>query len=133
MNTSLAITISPPNRIKGTKVRNPNRNMFDEDRKNIKSIFKYNRIKRYIVFPEFDVKGRLHYHGVLTLDSNERIRFYKHAMHKLALTGFVDIKPLNDFLGHLRWLCYIKKQWHITKQVLEISRPIANVKLLCQT
>lgn len=121
---TLAITISPPNRIKWMKMRNHNRNLFDADSFIITSIMKYNRIKDYLIIPEFDVKGRLHYHGILTLTNAQRTRFYKHAQPKLTSIGYVDVKHVDN---KLKWLCYMKKQWAFTKEVLELDYPISKV------
>lgn len=129
MNTSLAITISPKNRVLGSKLRNANKNIFDDDTFQIKQILKYNRINKYIIFPEFDDKGRLHYHGILSLDRNQYIRFYKHALTKLSLIGFVDVKKLKEFQDKLKWLIYCKKEWNISSEILEIENPIWNDKV----
>lgn len=126
MYHSIAITISPPNRVKWTGFCNPNRNLYDSDKFIIEAVLKYNRIKDYLIYPEFDVKGRLHYHGILNLTNAQRIRLYKHAQPKLTSIGYVDVKPIDS---KLTWLCYIKKQWHFTAQVLELITPICRVKL----
>lgn len=127
MNTlcqKLAITISPPFRDMYKNFAQPNRFLFFDDRIQIESIFKYNKIGRYIIYPELDPKGRLHYHGIVTLSHNERVRFHKHAIHKLKLIGFVDIKPLAKLKDNLKWIIYIKKEWGFTSALLEIDQPI---------
>lgn len=107
-----------------TRFREPNKLYFIEDVSHIRAVLKYNRIPRYIIYPEFDEKGRLHYHGILALDSNQYIRFYKHAMHKLKRIGFVDVKPLKTFKDKLRWICYIKKSFGTTREILSIEDPV---------
>lgn len=124
MNTSLAITISPPQRFKkGTLLRNPNRILYDEDIIQIKSILKYIRCSTYLIYPEFDKTGRLHYHGIINLDHNQRVRFFKYAQFKLKLIGFNLIKPIDTFIDKLKWILYITKDWGTTKQILEINYP----------
>lgn len=124
-NTSLAITISPPLRFRnGTKLKNPNRVIFDEDRIQIKAILKYIRCGTYILYPELDPKGRIHYHGIITMDVNQFVRFYKYAYWKFMLIGFVDYKPLKTFIDKMRWIIYMSKSWGFTRDILEISLPI---------
>jgi len=123
MNTHLALTISPPNRMKGTKLRNYNRFLYEEDILHIRAVFKYNKINSFIIFPEFDDKGRLHYHGTVTLNTNQLTRWHKHAECKLRLMGFIDYKPLRGFLDRLRWIFYCRKDFWKTKEVLDITGP----------
>lgn len=119
----LAITISPPPRYKYIDKANPNRMLYDDDQSQIKSILSYNKIYTYIIFPEFD-NGRLHYHGIITVNNTQYIRFHKHAIHKLRGIGFVDISILLEFKNCLRQSVYMMKEWGFTKAVLEISYPI---------
>jgi len=126
MNTctqNYALTISPPKRSDYKSFRNPYAIQYIEDCSFIRSILAYNKIYRYILYPEFDDKQRLHYHGVMTLDYTQKTRVYKHAMHKLQQLGFVDIKPLYTFLDNLRWVIYMKKSFGFTSTVLDISEP----------
>lgn len=127
MNTHLALTISPPNRMKGTKLRNYNRFLFEEDILHIRAVFKYNKIRNFIIFPELDDRGRLHYHGIVSLNPSQYVRYRKHAEFKLRLLGFVDAKPLKGFLDHLRWLFYCRKQFHIIQEILEITEPVMSL------
>lgn len=120
----LAITISPPTRQKYLCNSNPNRMQYDDDKAIIKSVLSYNKIYKYIIFPEFDEKGRLHYHGIIDLDNTRYIRFHKHAIHKLKQIGFVDISLLKEFKNNLRQCIYMQKDWGMTKQILDISYPI---------
>lgn len=128
MNTSLAVTISPPMRTDG-KYKQPHKMYFLEDVCKIRQIMRYNRIKTYIFYPEFDGKGRLHYHGIINLNVNQYIRFHKHAIHKLRNIGFVDNKKLNTFLDKLRWITYMKKEWGISKYILELEAPLLSTSL----
>lgn len=131
MNTpiqKLALTISPPRRDCYNRFKNPNRFLYLDDKIQIQSILKYNKIGGFILYPELDSKGRLHYHGIIRLDSNEKVRFHKHAIHKLRQIGFVDIKPLKTFEDNLRWSLYMKKEWGFTQTVLEIVDPLMKEK-----
>lgn len=124
MNTTLALTISPPLRFgSGTKLRNPNKYLYQEDMRQLKAIFKYIRCGTYIVWPEFDEKGRLHYHGTISFDVNQWVRFHKYAIHKLRLIGFCDTKILKTFTDKLRWLLYCRKTWNTSSMILEIDKP----------
>jgi len=97
---------------------------YDEDKSQIKSILSYNKIYTYIIFPELDEKGRLHYHGILDLNNTCYTRFHKHAIHKLRQLGFVDISVLKSFENNLRYCIYMMKDWGNTKVILDISYPI---------
>lgn len=125
MNTTIAITISPPKRTIMQKNIEPYNLLYNMDMYHFVSIMKYNRIRRYILYPEFDIKGRLHYHGTLILDPNQYIRFYKHAIHKLAIKiGFIDVKKLLTFKDKLRWVMYMSKEWGLSKEILSIQDPL---------
>lgn len=128
MNTTIAITISPPHRPLRNKMIEPYNLLFTEDSANINSIFRYSRIKTYLIYPELDHKGRLHYHGIINLGVNEYIRFYKHSIHKLSQIGYVDVKKINSFIDNLRWVIYMSKEWGITKDILSINEPIMKHK-----
>lgn len=120
----IAITISPPPRTLYRDTKNPYQFQFLDDKLIITQVFKYNRIKSFIIYPEFDSKGRLHYHGILNLNHNELVRFHKHAIHKLRKLGFIDISPINAFSNNLRQIVYMSKDWGYTKDILEIDSPI---------
>lgn len=120
----LALTISPPPRVKYLTNVNPNRCLYDDDKTQIKSILSYNKIYTYIIFPELDEKGRLHYHGILNLTHTQYTRFHKHAIHKLKQIGFVDITIIKEFINNMRYCLYMSKDWGTTKHILDISYPI---------
>jgi len=130
MNTSLAITISPKHRTHGTLYVNPQRHLYLDDRMIIAFYLKKSNITRYIIFPEFDEKGRLHYHGVLTLNHHQFVTFYKQTYFKLSRLGFVDVKQMSTFEDKFRWSIYMKKNWGITKDILEIDVPIIKHQII---
>lgn len=95
-----------------------------DDKLYIQQVFRYNKIKSYILYPELDERGRLHYHGILTLSNTEYIRFEKHARHKLRQLGHVDTSDCTQLKNNMRYMIYMKKNWMVTKDILEISDPI---------
>lgn len=131
MIKKIALTISPPDRSsKKYPLINQHKFTYDDDKHLIEQIMKYNRIKTYIIYPEFDDKGRLHYHGILTLDHNEQVRFHRHAIHKLRKMGFLDISTLESLKANIRWILYMSMEWSITKEILEIENPILPPKII---
>lgn len=124
--TSYFITISPQDRTlqySKLKFANPTYCVFLDDELAIKHIFKKNRITRYIIFPELDDKGRLHYHGKITsLTESQRVSLYKSVRPTLQRIGFVDLQPVKN---ELECLYYCKKQFAFTSQVLERYQPIS--------
>jgi len=120
----LAITISPPYRDKYKCNANPNRMLYDDDRIQIKSIMTYNKIYNFIIYPELDDSGRLHYHGIINLTNTQYIRFHKHAIWKLRNIGFVLITIIKEFINNLRQVIYMSKHWGETKCILNVSYPI---------
>lgn len=130
MNTTIAFTLSPPNRSMTGKYRNPQKHFYDGDRQIIMSTLKYDRISRYIIHPEFDDKGRLHYHGIITLNHNEQVRFYKHGREIIKRLGYVDIKPLASREDKIRWVGYMRKGWRLASETLEITQPMIGPALI---
>lgn len=69
-----------------------------------------NKFSRYyIIYPEFDDKVRLHYHGILRVHDMLKYRCIKHTMDRMI--GFTCIKKINTFNDKLKWLIYCQKQW----------------------
>lgn len=63
----------------------------------------------YILYPEFDKRNRLHYHGTITI--KDKIKYHK-VLHKLNLIGFTKIDPFKkDFTHKLTWLVYCQKHY----------------------
>lgn len=111
-----AITISPkPNYSRFTD----RQNFFDHTitfRKWFKKI-----ANSYILYPEFDDKFRLHYHGVIHVkDPGCLYRFIKFCNKNI---GFVKV-DINQI--HLEWIIYMSKEWGITKDILKISDPLTH-------
>lgn len=123
MIDSLALTISPPDRV--TKY-DTLRNIYFSDMILIDTVL-HRSCSQYIVYPELDIEGRLHYHAKITI--KDKIKFYRDTKPKLGKIGYIKIKKLNTHYDKLRWLIYISKEWGVTKEVLEIQDPIYKKKL----
>lgn len=127
-NYKFAITISPPSRISYTNYKNQYKNLYMDDKLFIKNIMKYIKVTKYIYYPEFDEKQRLHYHGIIDMDYNQYIRYMKYAQFKLPKLGFTCLKPIKTYKDNLEWIVYMSKNWNISKEILQISRPILRWK-----
>lgn len=125
MNNSFALTISPPDRVVNyalNKVKNPLRSVYEDDLQVIRLAL--NRVSvDYIVYPELDITGRLHYHGKLTI--NNMTNWKSYSATKLKTIGFINMKP-NPTEG---WDKYMTKEWDQTKTILQISEPITYAPL----
>jgi len=123
MNTSLAITISPKHRTHGTLYVNPQRHLYLDDRMIIAFYLKKSNITRYIIFPEFDEKGRLHYHGRITVTPSQKVSLYRSIKPILERNiGFTDIVPVKHDLENL---IYCMKTFAHTQAMLDITKPIS--------
>ena len=129
MNNKIALTISPKDRLYGeykhlcdNKIKNPNRIIFNDDSEII--VRALNRCSNeYVVYPESDDTGRLHYHGLITL--NNKTNWTRTTLPKLKTLGFICAKTkVND-----GWSEYCTKNWNYTKTVLELEEPIVYRKL----
>lgn len=119
MNGTLAFTISPPDRV--TRYNHIRAIYLDDKR------FLNNKLRqccsKYILYPELDIKGRLHYHGMICI--NDPIKWRKSVYDTIRYNlGYCHVKKLNNFKEILRWLMYCQKEYAITWQVLEEREPI---------
>lgn len=110
------ITITPPPRHGNQK------HVYLDDKLHIQSSLK--KIKRYMIYPEFDSKGRLHYHGILLCTDSEYVSLYKECRPKLERLGFVHTEKLETFNNNLRTIIYCQKEWGTTKDILELDNPM---------
>lgn len=69
---------------------------------------------RFILYPETDKKGRLHYHGMIWKD-----KFYKESIEKCEKMGFIKLVEIKGVEG---WLKYCKKEIKVTKSMLELPK-----------
>lgn len=117
MNGTLktAITISPPDRTnKYTRIED----IYRMDRytlnKRMRTCSKY-----FMLYPEVDLQGRLHYHGVIKI--NDPIKWYKSVLPYIKATlGFVLLKPLNTTKDMLKWNIYSSKSWPAMRDIFKL-------------
>lgn len=72
--------------------------------------------KSYILYPEFDEKGRLHFHGFLHGFDNIK---YIATNYKLNRIGWTKIDKLKTFKDNLRTVLYCQKEWRKTTQIFK--------------
>lgn len=125
MPKKLFITVSPRDRTfnySKLKYINPQRCVFLDDRLVFEKLFKKYSIKRYVIYPELDPKGRLHYHGRIIVSPSQECSFYKSIKPRLERNiGFVDVSTV---VNELENLIYCMKDWGKTQSIIEESRPI---------
>lgn len=129
MNTTIpgdliAITISPPDRSNKYpyKLKNVNFHIFCEDKLEIVRLLNRTSIE-YTLYPEFDMNGRLHYHGIVIVKN--KTNWLRTTLPGLKRIGFVCVKTNPD----AKWTQYCTKEWEVTKKVLQIDKPIMYEKL----
>lgn len=125
-----SLTISPADRtLQYTirKIKNPQQKVYDSDKLIFGIIFRNMRLKNWILWPELDSRGRLHYHGTLYMNKTILTRWYKYGKPKCEMIGFVDCRLTQ---GPIEWHIYCKKQWSFTKDVLELDYPMTKINLL---
>jgi len=97
-----ALTISPPIRPQS------NKHLYNSDKPFIQK--QLNRCSNhYILYSEFDLTGRLHYHGIILLNSISSWGFVKKTIDKNL--GFTCLKELRTFKDRLGWLLYCTKEY----------------------
>lgn len=121
MNNKIALTISPPDRrakYSLMKVKNPCRAVYDDDIHIIRRAL--NRSSNdYELFPEFDMTGRLHYHGYVVINNMTNWKSYSTAQLTAHL-GYIKVKTnVNS-----KWLEYCMKEWQQTSKILDVVSPI---------
>lgn len=99
----VALTLSPPDM---------NQSLEDTWIYHLKRLSKID--SKFILFPETDIKGRLHYHGYVYKD-----KYYPETLKALERIGFIKIKCIFDME---KWLKYCKKEYKITKAMLELPK-----------
>lgn len=81
-------------------------------------IRKLNKCAKYIIYPECNLAGNIHFHG--TLEIYDKIKWYKSVLPTFKRNGFVCIKSNpND-----KWTMYIEKDKSTMEGVLNITLPI---------
>lgn len=117
---SLALTISPPHR--------PGRKqelLYYDDYFFIQQLELCSN--HFLVYPEFDDSGRLHYHGII--DVKDEIKWYKKVLPTLQRkVGFTCVKKVTTLKDRVSWIVYMSKQWPVSKGVLSLKGPIMPCK-----
>lgn len=100
-NGVYAITISPPYR-----KRSPDY-LYSDDKLVIRRLL--NKCSRhYLLYPEFDERSRLHYHGIVYI--HDLVKWHKHVKHNIdRMIGFTLIKKIRTIDEHIGWINYCKK------------------------
>lgn len=71
--------------------------------------------KSYILYPEFDEQGRLHFHGML--HGYDRIKYFAWK-YKLDRIGYTLVKPISEKTNaNIGWVLYCQKGWRSTCKV----------------
>lgn len=118
---SLALTISPPHR-PGKKQEL----LYYDDYFFIQQLELCS--DHFMVYPEFDSNGRLHYHGVI--DVKDQIKWFKKVLPTLQRkVGFTCVKKLGSHKDKIGWIVYMSKDWYTSKGVLSLEKPIMPCKL----
>lgn len=105
----LALTISPPNIKYMTVPEIMNKHLRYLSRMKCK----------FVLYPELDKTGRLHYHGYIYKSDIG----YKEDLELLKKIGYIKIKDISNNKG---WLQYCKKEWKTTRKLLHRREPITN-------
>lgn len=72
----------------------------------------------YIVYPELNLNGNIHYHAKITL--KDKVKWYKKVLPTFKYKGFVVVKPKCDE----GWLSYIEKDKKLMESLLDLHLPI---------
>lgn len=123
MNTTYLVTISPPPNRYNKMLKNPLSFLYSEDSLYITNVLKKG-VRRGYFIPEFDPKGRLHYHGIMTVNMHEKVTLFKSLKPKLERLGFCQFVYAKDLMDKLRWIQYMRKEWLITSLILGIDTPM---------
>lgn len=100
VNRLYAITVSPPMRKCTPKF------LYEDDVSEIRRwCNKWS--SHYLMYPEFDLNSRLHYHGIIK--AKDLTKMHKTRAKFSRQVGFVKLKPLLTFNDHLKWLMYCRK------------------------
>lgn len=101
------ITVSPPYR--GLSVNK----LFRQDTDQMRQLF--NQFSdHYCLYPEFDDKGRLHYHGIVRI--TDKIKYFK-VKYRIDQIGYCCAKELKTHMDHMRSLLYCMKEWPDTRRL----------------
>lgn len=63
----------------------------------------------WLLYPEFDLNSRLHWHGVVQIHDKTKFHKTRHQFQKMV--GFVKVDVLVTAMDHIRFLQYCKKEY----------------------
>lgn len=112
MNGAVAFTWSPD-----PKIFNGKRPKFQYN-DTIHYIRLIDKCGYYRMYPELNLQGNIHYHGVVQV--LDFYKWYKSVLPSLKLNGFVCIKASPDS----KWDDYIKKDQELMEKLLNIKLPL---------
>lgn len=83
----------------------------------IKYIFRYLAMctTDFVMFPELNKQGNIHYHGTLYMTDNQRINFYKNKMKHFRKLGYILVKGRDI---NQKWTDYQSKDEEMMSEVL---------------
>jgi len=122
-----SFTLSPPDRTQSyvkMHVTNPLRHVYYDDALIMEHLLKKAKIRNYIIYPELDARGRLHYHGSINMNKTMLTRFYKYVKPNLQRIGYVDCSPTKQIL---EWHIYCRKEWPYTQLTIDIDIAISPI------
>lgn len=64
---------------------------------------------KFVLYPELDTNGRLHYHGYIHKEIN-----LKEDLELIKSIGYIKVKEITDWNG---WITYCSKEWKNTKKL----------------
>ena len=97
------ITISPPHRRGGSEYH------YNNDKYNMTKYL--NKISsHWIIYPELSDTFRLHYHGVIRMNSYQK--YFKYIKKRIESIGFITMSRIRTAYQHIRTLHYCKKNYY---------------------
>ncbi len=124
-SSTYALTISPPPRRQGLSY------LYRDDKPVIQKLL--NRCsKHYIMYPEVDATGRLHYHGIVILNSLSSFGYVKSKITNLI--GFNCLKPIRALKDKIGWILYCQKEHQevMPVPIMPHKFPPGRAKRLCR-
>lgn len=74
----------------------------------------------FVIYPEFTIQGRIHYHGLLTIKNY--VKWVRDTLPRLRKLGFVKMETFKDNPDN--WITYMKKSVLDTKAILNFKDDI---------
>lgn len=83
---------------------------------------KLKRCSIFTLYPEFNGRGDLHWHGILEI--TDKVKWYKSVLPYFRYKGFVCVKHIDNFS---KWSTYCAKDKDLMEKVLTTVLPITPV------